>query len=289
MVNPTLMSKPIATEQRPDPRGAQPQPRRRASARFYVCVGVLLLAAVSMQSAARYFEVTFRKQAAPLKRPLVALDTKKLTPDYRLNAVQPAPINEEVLVNVGTEEYLQWNLDDLSIDRGDPTRMAHLFITYYTGEPDAVPHNPEECYQAGGARLLNKARVTLEMPGPDGEQISIPISILEFAPSSRSSIAVRGSDDSLFVAYFFYANGKYVTSRTAVRTAVSNLWDEYAYYCKIEMTFSDAKTRVRPANREQTVVAVKRLLRKAMPILWEDHFQDWKALKEGAEPVVLFD
>ena len=76
-----------------------------------------------------------------------------------------------------------------------------------------------------------------------------------------------------------------MTTRTGVRAAVSNLWDRYAYYCKIEISFvNDAM--LKRADRAQSVAATEQLLRKLMPVLWDDHFQDWEALKTGAPPVL---
>jgi hypothetical protein len=90
----------------------------------------------------------------------------------------------------------------------------------------------------------------------------------------------RSGGQRLVVAYFFYTNGRYVTSRTGVRRAVANLWDRHAYYSKIELSFSGDKLR-ELANQEETIDATRRLLRKIMPILWVDHYRDWSALKEG--------
>ncbi len=261
-------------------------PRRPVSARYYVCVGILLLAALTMQGVANYLEVTFTKKPVPLKRPLVAMDTSKLGPEYRLAASQPPPLNEEVLENLGTHEYLQWFIEDQRRAADDPRGLARLFITYYTGKADPVPHNPEECYSAGGATLSAKTQMTVTMPGPHGDPVTIPVKVLDFVPSPRSSLVVQAASRPLVVAYFFYTNGKYETTRTGVRVATGSLFDRYAYYCKIEVTFTDREAGI-PANREQTVEATRELLRKLMPILWADHFQDWEALKRGEAPVVL--
>jgi hypothetical protein len=251
-----------------------------------VCVGILLAAAASMQGLASYFEVTFHKSATPLQRPLIAMDIGKLSPEYKLNAIQPPPINEEVLASLGTEEYLQWNLDDLDVPRDDPTRLAHLFITYYD-KPDAAPHNPKECYAAAGADLVDETHVTIETPGPHGDAVQIPVCVLEFARRSRSPLIGSQSDSVQVVAYFFYANGKYETTRYGVRTAIAGLRDKYAYYSKIEVSFSDARSGAKLADREETIRATRKLLRKVMPILWSDHYQDWEALKSGAAPIVV--
>jgi len=262
---------------------------RGASLRFYVCVSVLLLAAVSMQSVARMLGGHFRKAAVPLKRPLDELNQSKLLPEYEPHRIQPKPLSEEELANLGAQDYLQWYLRDRERPPDDPQSRVLLFITYHTGEPDAVPHNPRECHAAGGMSLRDETLVELQVPGPDGAEVTIPVSVLEFElPGSERLMFLR--PDSVVaprrvVSYFFYANGRFTTTRTGVRRAVANLWDRYAYYCKLELTFSDDSGRVL-ADRRQTIAATRRLLRKLMPILWEDHFQDWEALRQGAAPVI---
>jgi hypothetical protein len=59
-------------------------------------------------------------------------------------------LNRDVLESLGTEEYLQWILEAPDAAPGSPTRFCSLFITYYTGNPDMVPHVPDECYVGGG-------------------------------------------------------------------------------------------------------------------------------------------
>jgi hypothetical protein len=263
--------------------------RRKTPFRFYVCVGILVLAAVSMQSVASYLGGYFRKAAVPLKHPLDALDQHKLLPEYRPHRTQPEPLTHDMLENLGTEEYLQWDLVDEQRERSDPRMLARLFITYYTGQPDMVPHRPKECIAAGGATLRDETLITVSVPGSGGRPVDIPVSVLEFDLPRRKwgLIHRRGRGHSrLVVAYFFHTNGRYVTSRTGVRRAVSNLWDRYAYYSKIEVSFTDDSYR-KLADREETIEATGRLLRKLMPVLWEDHYQDWEALKSGAVPVIL--
>lgn len=296
MANPSTMSD-ASTERRAASRepaaGAKPpqrgtaSTRSKASPRFYFCVGILLFAAVGMNGLAHYLAVTFRKYPVPLRQPLDALDQAKLLPEYRPHRIQPEPLSSELLENLGTEEYLHWYLADEQRGRSDRTAVARLFVTYFTGQPDLVPHNPKECYAAGGAALLKETGITVAVPRPAGGDLQIPVSVLEFEPARRYGSLGAGGRDSphLFVAYFFYANGRYVTSRTGVRYAISNLWDRYAYYSKVELTFSDDTFR-KQANREETADATRRLLRKVMPILWEDHYQDWDALTAGAPPEI---
>jgi hypothetical protein len=263
--------------------------RRKTSPRYYACVAILLLTAVGMQLVAGISDGHFRKSALPLKRPLDALDQAKLLPEYKPYRVQPPPLEPELIENLGTEEYLQWNLVDQQCDRADPTALVQLFITYHTGQPDLVPHNPEQCRAAAGMSLVGRGAMEVSVPGADGVEHTIPVSVLEFELPRREGLVARGGvggGQRQFVAYFFYTNGRYVTSRTGVRLAVSNLWDRYAYYSKIEVSFSDPTLR-EFASREQTEAATRRLLPKLMPILWEDHYQSWEAIKHGTPPVIL--
>ena len=275
--------------QTPRPPRGPTGARRKTSPRYHACVAILLLTAVGMQLAAGVSDGYFRKSALPLKRPFDALDQAKLLPEYKPHRVQPPPLEPELIENLGTEEYLQWNLVDQQCNRADPTALAQLCITYHTGQPDLVPHNPEQCRAAAGMSLAGRGAMEVSVPGADGVERKIPISVLEFElPRRRGLVARVGArgGQRQFVAYFFYTNGRYVTSRTGVRLAVSNLWDRYAYYSKIEVSFSDHTLR-KLANREQTVAATRRLLRKLMPILWEDHYQSWEAIKNGTPPVIL--
>lgn len=270
------------------PIRARSGPRRGTSKRFYACVATLLVFAGGMQLAAGLLKTYFRKAALPLKQPLDALDQARLLPEYAPHRMQPKLLSPEEIANLGTDEYLLWNLTDLRQTPDDPTRVARLFITYHTGGPGLVPHNPKECLAAAGMTLKNETLIQASAPGPDGTEQTFPVSVLEFElPRRRTMQMQSGSseDPRLVVAYFFYVNGRYVTTRTSVRRAVSNLWDRYSYYSKIEVSFND-DAFVELPNREKTVAATRRLLQKLMPILWEDHYQDWEAIQNGTPPVI---
>jgi hypothetical protein len=251
-------------------------------------VVVLLLVAGGMQAARAFLDINFRKMALPLVRSLDLLDQGRLLPEYVPHRIQPPLLTHEAVVNLGTEEYLNWNLTDLRRERDDPTALAALLITYHTGGPGLVPHYPEECLAASGMVRKGREVVEIEILGPGGVEQTIPVKILTFELPRRGGLGtVGGSSEGrrLVVAYFFLVNGRYATTRTEVRRAVSNLWDRYAYYSKIEISFSDDSRR-RLADQEQAVAATKRLLGKLMPILWEDHYQDWEAIKSGTPPVI---
>ncbi len=67
-------------------------------------------------------------------------------PEYELHGRQPPPLNDELIANLGTEEYLQWNVVDRTLPPSDPASTCLLFVTYNTGKPDMVPHNPRESF-----------------------------------------------------------------------------------------------------------------------------------------------
>lgn len=260
-----------------DARATAPAAARRAvSARYLACLGVLVVSAVGMQLLAARMRWFLNKEALPLKRPLSLLDQSRLLPDYRLAAIQPPPLDEDLIENLGTREYLNWYLEDRRRSPSDPTYLARLFITYYTGKPNLVPHNPKECLAAGGWTLVDEQieHFAIRRPGDGVERI--PVSVLQFEPPARGDVAQVGNEavPRLTVVYFFYANGHYATSRSGVRMAIYDPRDRYAFYMKVEISFSDASGRRLPAARQATEAA-RRLLEKLMPILWEDHLPDW--------------
>lgn len=260
------------------------QSRSKTSPRFYACVAVLLATAGGMQVAAGVLEGYFRKLPLPLKKPLHLLDVNRLGPEYILYRMQPSPLSPEMIETLGTEEYLQWNLTDTQSDPGSPTSLARLFITYHTGGMTMVPHRPQECMSAAGMIFREGGIAQFTVPDASGQSWTIPVDVLEFEvpPRDLQIIPTGAGPGRMYVAYFFFTNGKYVTSRTEVRNAISTFKDKYAYYSKIEVSFSDEQ--MRSADRKQTEEATLRLLRKIMPILWADHYQDWEAIRNGAAP-----
>jgi hypothetical protein len=254
---------------------------RGGGVRFYVCLGCLLISAATMDVLARRFQLYFQKQPVPLKRPLAVMDQSKLLPQYRLHTRQPEALSEDAVESLGTREYLSWTVVDLDRQRDDPACVAHLLVSYYTGKPNLVPHVPEECLQAAGAALVGVPRtVRIPVPGvgaPDGR---VPVRVCDFesvGPDRASLPGVAGQVDTFKVLYFFYVNGEYKTTRDEVRLRLSNLFDRYAYYTKVEVRFTDYSFQQR-ASEEASIAALGKLLRKIMPVLLEDHLVDWEAL-----------
>lgn len=257
------------------------------SPRYYVCVAILVVSALAMHSTATALGRYFSKQPLPLKKSLYLLDKSRLAPRYELAPIQPPPLTDEVVQNLGTPEYLDWHILDKSVDRSSAVHRARLFVTYYTGQPDLVPHNPKECLSAAGFTLARETDTDVEVPLPGRDALRIPVSVLEFETPQRSRFSAgdgSGAPPRLTVAYFFLANGSYVTTRDQVRVRTSSLFDRYAFYSKIELSFTDAGG-AKLATRDQTIEAVRPLLGKLMPVLLSEHYQDWEAIRAGRPPV----
>ncbi|MCD6395527.1 MAG: hypothetical protein J7M40_18745, partial [Planctomycetes bacterium] len=127
---------------------------------FLICLTVLALAAGFKEAVIEWSGAKLKKLPIALRKSLDDLDESKLSP-YRV--VRKSQIDPVVLNELGTEDYIQWVLDDTEADTLSPTRYCSLFITYYTGDPDRVPHVPEECFTGAGNQMLSRQAVTLAL------------------------------------------------------------------------------------------------------------------------------
>ncbi|MCJ7729860.1 MAG: hypothetical protein MUO27_08310 [Sedimentisphaerales bacterium] len=107
---------------------------------FLICAGVLTITASAMSVTVKLAGIYLKKELLPLKKPLTQMDSSNLAP-YKV--VEKGDIkNPDVLETLGTEDYIQWNLEDTSAPADSAARFCMLFITYYA-LPDKVPHVPE--------------------------------------------------------------------------------------------------------------------------------------------------
>jgi hypothetical protein len=232
---------------------------------FLLCAAVLALATVGLSVARKHFGIYLTKQPLPLDKPLDAIDTESLAP-YTVVARHTIE-NADILEALGTEDYLQWVLEDPREPQQSPTRRVLLFITYYA-RPDRVPHVPEECYTGGGYQRLSTSGAELVLG--DGRQI--PARCLVFA---RSTLAPMRGPAQFPVLYLFRVNGEYAGGRDQARILLNaNLFSAHAYFCKVELVFSQS---IAAASRDQATVAAERLLTVLLPVLEQAHWPDLKA------------
>jgi hypothetical protein len=232
---------------------------------FLICTAVLALACAGMSVARQKLGLYLQKEPLPLKKPLDRLDEAALAP-YTVVAKLKIE-NEEVLRSLGTEDYIQWVVEDPCQPTESPVHRIMLFVTYY-GLPDRVPHVPEECYTGGGYRRLDTEPVALRIGSP-GEPRDVPGRYLVFEGSP--GVLLSGSP-RFPVLYLFRVSGEYAGSRDAARIALNrNIFGKHAYFCKVELVFNQALTA---PTRAATVSAGERFLTIVLPLLERDHWPD---------------
>jgi hypothetical protein len=240
---------------------------------FLICAGILALAGVSMSIAIKSFGVYLKKKPLPLKKSLDLLDEKALAP-YKV--VSTAKIeNEEVLKALGTHDYIQWRLEDVSVPADSAVRYCSLLITYY-GLPDIVPHVPEECYTGSGSQKLSSDNVVFTL-NRVGRQEHLPGRYVVFT-GKATDFWQSGTKSS--VLYIFRVNGEYTNSRTNTRIVLGkNLLRQYSYFSKVEMSFFNMEFGVQMCpSEEQAVSAGQRLLSVILPLLEKEYWPDWEKL-----------
>jgi hypothetical protein len=222
---------------------------------------VLALAAGGLSVATQRLGLYLKKEPLPLRKALEALDEQKLAP-YQVAARIPIE-NQDILRELGTEDYILWLLVDPREPVWSPARRLILFVTYYR-RPDRVPHVPEECYTGGGYRRLATHALTLRLGSSAGAG-EVPGRYLLF---EKTTPDLSFTLPQFPVLYLFRVNGEYAGSRDDARMALNkNIFRKHSYFCKIEMVFnqsSDAPTR------DAAAAASEKLLTVLLPLLEPD-------------------
>ena len=236
---------------------------------FLICVLVLAAAGAGMSVTMKKLGIIFEKEPFPLKKSLELLDERNLAP-YKVVLPKLKIENEEILKELGTQDYIQWILEDTEQAANSPVKECLLFITYYQ-LPDRVPHVPEECWTGGGYQKLHSESVTLEINNNAGFEAKIPAKYIVFGPKKanlwQSSVRIPN-------LYFFKVNGQYAGSREEARITLNkNLFHKSSYFCKVELVFNMSSVAPR---KEDAITASKKLLAVILPILEEEHWPDWE-------------
>ncbi len=235
---------------------------------FLICISVLAFAGTTMSVAINSLGMYLKKEPLPLKKSLELLDEKDLSP-YSIKPYNKLKIqNEEIVKALGTQDYIQWILEDEDTPANSSVHKCLLFITYY-GCPDKVPHVPEECWTGGGFRKLGSETITLDINNNAGFKLKIPAKYLVFGPQKLNLLQSNIRIPNL---YFFIVNGEYVGSREAARRALNkNLFGKYSYFSKVELVFNQMPDT---PNKKQAIEASEKLLSVIIPILGKDHLPD---------------
>lgn len=248
---------------------------------FLICVAILAIAGSGMSIAVKSFGVYLKKDPLPLRKSLDLLD-EKASAFYKVISKDKIPY-EQIIKGLGTEEYIQWILEDTNAGTDSRTRYCSLFITYY-GLPDVVVHVPEECYMGSGYQRLTSETLTFNCQSVvDNRKFSVPSRYLVFADTGSNHWR---SDTKFPVLYLFNVNGHYADSRENTRLILNkNIFGKYSYFCKVEWNFFN--TRLTAAgqlggvkfypSREQAVAASQKLLSVILPVLEQEH---WPIMQE---------
>ena len=232
-----------------------------------LCPIVLALSACGMLVGSQYWHL--RKEPLALRKTLDDLDPNKLSP-YEVVAL-PKIENEAIEEALGTQDYIQWQLVNKQLDTGHPFHTGFLFITYYTGNPDKVPHVPDWCYVGSGGVIEKKHEIYITAPacGVEDRNDRLRIRVLEIKIPRRG----MGGSDRKIVSYVFSVNGAYACTRTEVRLKQRNWRDRYAYFSKVEVWFDQGAE----ASLEENLAAMKDVYQKVLPLLYSEHWPDWEA------------
>lgn len=234
---------------------------------FLICAAVLATAGIGMSIAIEHFEIYLAKEPLPLKKSLDLLDENTLG-TYKV--VSKSKIqNEEIVKNLGTEDYIQWGLEDLDAPTNSSVRRCLLFITYYE-LPDRVPHVPEECYTGSGYQKLTSEAIVFDINKGDFKA-KVPGRYLVFGSKKNNYLRRR---EKFPVLYLFKVNGLYANSRESARIILNkNLFRKSSYFCKVELAFNQGL--ISP-TKEEAVMAGEKLLAAILPVLEREYWPDWE-------------
>lgn len=193
-----------------------------SSSRIYYVLAVLILAGSAAAMQVIDFQVI--KKPLPLRKPLIDFDRDALKPLVRVDAnILPKDVVDEL----GTEEYIEWSLDDPRVKETGKGRVS-LFLTYYTNVQDQVPHVPEECYYQGGSVKTGDETQGWTLDALPGEEISVRR--LEFTRPDQP-------DANSLVYYTINVNGMFFAGRQGARLKMKSFNETHLYYSKVEIAF----------------------------------------------------
>jgi len=240
---------------------------------FIAAVVVLLVAAVGLNASVRFLKLHFKKEPVPLTRALTLVSDRfgpwvQVMPDKAIDKeIQDVLGTDQYIFREYVDERIAGvdvqqrfkNMLALEEKETDPKRRAeledarkraldqlraktpeavvNLAVTYYTGMVDTVAHVPDRCFVADGYEPRPGEDTTVVWPiardlapasKPNGKD-DVEVRYINFEDLTGSSQIKRS------VAYFFHANGEFVSSPLGVRRKLQNLFERKGYYAKIEV------------------------------------------------------
>lgn len=234
---------------------------------FLICAITLALFCLGKKGVMNATGYILIKEPIDLRKSFDDIDREKLAPFKVVNESKIA--NKDVEKELGTEDYIQWVLEDTEVSETSPVRFCSLFITYY-GMPDKVPHVPEKCYVGSGYQTIDKLSRN-EKLNIEGIEDPVEMSVVTLR-SKNTDIMVNDPDFSRM--YFFKVNHDYRCTRNGVRLSFQkNMTGKHSFFSKVEWEFFGAgfSGRSRPSV-EQNTAASEKLISKLLPVLENEHW-----------------
>ncbi len=233
---------------------------------FLICAIVLGTAGGGMPYLMKEFNLVMQKEPCPLRKSFDHLDENGFGP-FRVLSRRKIE-NREIEEALGTEDYIQWIIEDSEAPPGSPVHRLMLFITYYD-LPDQVPHVPEECYTGSGYQKLTSQSVNFEI-----NEAGLDIVKGRYLVFGRQGSEHWLKRDKFPVLYLFRVNNEYANNRGQARVILNkNISYKFSYFCKIELVFNQGFMAPR---KEDAVAASTKVLRVILPILEKEHWPVWK-------------
>jgi hypothetical protein len=261
-------------------------------------IGVLLTGVLGLNGVVLATKTVLFKEEVPLRNYLTKVPFQVGSPSSDLGVWrmlgQDRRFPKDQEDALGTTNYISRTYVDTTLPDSAPERVVQLHVAYYTGTIDTVPHVPDRCLLAGGARAVGSGIVprTIEVGGdafeppssagdqwiarstldPDGTHIpdrSISGNIFTYTLDEMAEPAN--------VLYFFAANGKFLRTPEEVRFLAFNPRDRYAYFCKIEVGVPGVGEPDAAAQRAEAFLSV--ILPEVMACL-----PDWVEVESGQYP-----
>lgn len=246
----------------------------RQDIRVYLQPAFVICAVVLVVSGMVVSKIKIEPEPWPLKKSLDLLDEEDLGPYKVVDKIKIS--NEEIVKALGTNDYIQWILDDTDEAISSDVKKCLLFITYYE-LADRIPHVPEECQTGAGNDLLASDRFKVEIDRDDGNE-NVSVRHLVF---SRAKASVWHLDKKFSVFYIFSINRTYASGRDSARMALNrNVFGKHTYFSKVEWNFLTNSGTQSYLSKEKAVAACEKLLTAILPVLERDH---WPDLEEAVE------
>ncbi|MBN1974504.1 MAG: hypothetical protein JW787_12770 [Sedimentisphaerales bacterium] len=234
---------------------------------FLICVSVLAVAGAGMSAAIESFGLYLKKEPVSLRKSLEFLDENGLS-HYTVEPKNKLKIeNQEIVKELGTQDYIQWIVEDNNEPANSAVRKFFLFVTYYSS-PDKIPHVPEECYAGGGFTRKSSTDVILQVGGIGKKKISA-----QYLVFSNEKIDIWAEKKEFPVVYFFRVNGEYAGNREEARIILNkNLFRKSSYFSKIELAFNQS---LEAPDKEETIRACESFLDVILPVLERENWPQW--------------